>query len=165
MSIIPKQFNRFAEKFAQLTSGMIFVTFVLSISWICTSFFQIHSVSVHRSYFSPLKSFFIVCTEQRLLTPQITKTNHTTKKCIAFQFPLIAFAKFILLIAAKHYDHGRYHPHHINFLLFRSYGNDGLCWHSRFHLQCIVVSVSDLFAKIDVLYCSACSAAVLFHRI
>lgn len=46
MLIISKQFNRFAEKFAQLTSGMIFVTFVLSISWICTSFFQIHSVSV-----------------------------------------------------------------------------------------------------------------------
>lgn len=38
------QLFRFAKNFADLTTGMIFVTFILSISWICTSFFQIHSV-------------------------------------------------------------------------------------------------------------------------
>lgn len=44
-------FRRFAENFANLTTGMIFITFALSVSWICTSFFQIHSVSAYEADF------------------------------------------------------------------------------------------------------------------
>lgn len=44
-----KFFIRFVEHFGEIMSGIIFVTFFISILWICTSFFQIHVVS-----FSPL---------------------------------------------------------------------------------------------------------------
>lgn len=36
---------RFIEHFGELMSGTIFVTFAISITWICTSLFQFHAVS------------------------------------------------------------------------------------------------------------------------
>lgn len=33
------------EKFGDLMSGTVFMTFAISVTWLCTSFFQIHAVS------------------------------------------------------------------------------------------------------------------------
>lgn len=80
-------FIRFIEHFGDIMSGIIFVTFFISILWICTSLYQIHAVSVVLARYlnSEIISFipFIFSLSLSLLW-----TNYHFYLCFAFRFSI-----------------------------------------------------------------------------
>lgn len=138
------------NQFGELMSGITFVTFCISVSWICTSFFQIHAV-------------------RKLSLPIILAKHQQKRNIIIANFPhghfVSELSKHLIFTAPKHHDNNCHCFNHIHFLLFWSYGNNWMrngCW---IRIQCIVVSISNLFTKINIIYNCQISTTILFYRI
>lgn len=75
-------------------NGIIFVTFSISITWICTSLFQIN----------------LVCSVKAIVT-EITNNLFS------------AYAKYKLFVVTKHHDNQCYRSYHIHILFLWKYGD------------------------------------------
>lgn len=121
------------------------MTFAISVAWICTSLYQIHSV----------------CFSE--------KPNKTQKRSLfrvnEILVSISARPKCNLFTIAKYYDNDGHHFDYFYFLLLWQHGDVGMPFDIHIGIRNTMVSLSNAFAKAHYSHNATCAAAVLFQRI